>query len=126
MPTYSLECEFDVTRRIGWSENDLGTHIDEMVEYLRQNSDVTHIDVTADLDSGRTTATIAFVTSEIRLYEHATSTIGVAIRAAGGKHEGLLSFGDEAHIKQDGIGFSALKSPTWLVRRAELKREGDL
>jgi hypothetical protein len=75
MPTYRLECEFDVTRRIGWSE---------------------------------------------------TSTVGVAIRAAGGKHEGLLSFGDEAHIKQDGKGFSALKSPTWLLRRAELKREGEL
>jgi hypothetical protein len=121
MQKYSLECDFDVTRRIGWTEEDLGTHIDEMVEYLRQSSDVTSVDVTADLDSGRTSATVAFASWEMHLHKHATSTVGVAIRAAGGKHEGLLPFVEEAHLKQDGKGWSALRSPTWLLRRAELK-----
>lgn len=123
MQEYSLECEFDVTRRIGWSEDDLGTHIDEVVEYLRQSSDVTAIDVTADLENGRTTVTIDFASWEMHLHEHATGTVAVAIRAAGGKHDGLLPFAEEAHLKQDGKGWSALKSPTWLLRRAELKHD---
>ncbi len=123
MQKYSLECEFDVTRRIGWSEDDLGTHIDEVVEYLRQSSDVTGIDVTADLENGRTTVTIDFASWEMHLYEHATGTVAVAIRAAGGKHDGLLPFAEEAHLKQTAAGWSALRSPTWLLRRAELKRD---
>jgi hypothetical protein len=125
MQKYSLDCEFDVTRRIGWSTDDLGTHIDEVVEYLRQSSDVSGIDVTADLDNGRTTAIIAFESWEMHLYEHATGTVAVAIRAAGGKHDGLLPFGEEAHLKQDSKGWSALKSPTWLLRRADLKRHAE-
>lgn len=123
MQKYSLECEFDVTRRIGWSEDDLGTHIDEVVEYLRQSSDVTGIDVTADLENGRTTVTIDFASWEMHLYEHATGTVAVAIRAAGGKHDGLLPFAEEAHLKQTAAGWSALRSPTWLLRRAELKHD---
>jgi hypothetical protein len=121
MQEYSLECEFDVTRRIGWSEDDLGTHIDEVIEYLRQSSEVTAIEATADLENGRTNVTIAFASWEMNLYEHATGTAAVAIRAAGGKHDGLLPFAEEAHLKQDGKGWSALKSPTWLLRRADLK-----
>ena len=125
MQRYSLDCEFDVTRRIGWSEDDLGTHIDDVVEYLRQSSEVTGIDVTADLENGRTAAIIAFSSWEMRRYQHATSTVGVAIRAAGGKHEGLLPFSEEAHMKQDGAGWSALRSPTWLLRKAELIDDGE-
>jgi hypothetical protein len=86
---------------------------------------VTEIDVTADLENGRTAATIAFASWEMRRYEHATNTVGIAIRAAGGKHEGLLPFSEEAHLKQDGAGWSALRSPTWRLRRAELVDDGD-
>ncbi len=125
MQKYSLDCEFDVTRRIGWTEDDLGLHIDDVIEYLHQSSDVTGVDVTSDLESGRTSATIEFASWEIHLYEHATGTLAVAIRAAGGKHDGLLPFGEEAHLKQDGKGWSALKSPTWLLRRADLLRDTD-
>ncbi len=125
MQKYHLECEFDVTRRIGWSHDDLGSHIDEVVGYLRQSSDVTAIEITADLDSGRTTAIVAFESWEMHLHEHATNTVAVAIRAAGGKHEGLLPFKEEAHLKQDGQRWSALKSPTWLLRRSELTNDAD-
>jgi hypothetical protein len=125
MQMYSLECEFDITRRVGWNEDELGEHIDDVVAFLRQSSDVTGIEITADLENGRTTATIDFASWEMKLREHATSTVGVAIRAAGGKHQGLLPFAEEAHMKQDGRGWSALKSPTWLLRRAELARDDE-
>lgn len=125
MQEYTLDCEFDVTRRIGWSEDDLGTHIDDFIEYLKQGSAVTGVDATADLESGRTTVVVSFASWEMNREEHAKATVGVAIRAAGAKHEGLLSFGEEAHLKQDGKGWSALRSPTWLLRRADLSSEGD-
>jgi len=125
MQSYILDCEFDVTRRIGWTDDELGTHIDHFVDYLKQSAEVTGVDVTADLENGRTAMTISFASWEMHRDEHARGTVAIAIRAAGGRHEGLLSLGEEARLKQDGKGWSALRSPTWLLRRAEVSSEAE-
>ena len=53
MTDYRLRCEFDVLRRIGWSDEELGIHIDDVFERLRQSTEVRAIETEADLDTGR-------------------------------------------------------------------------
>jgi hypothetical protein len=117
--TYHLECEFDIVRRIDWSEDDLGLHIDQVFEMLHQASGVAGIDAHADLDTGRSTITMEFEASPEDDPDHiGRATLGVAIRSAGGTHSGLLPFGEEARLATDRSHWSGLRTPAWNVRQA--------
>ena len=53
MGIYELECEFDVVRRMGWSDEDLAEHIDDIFERLHQANDIQRMSAEANLDTGR-------------------------------------------------------------------------
>ena len=128
MRTYELSCEFDVARRIGWSDEDLGEHIDDVFERLHQAKGVVVLEADANLDSGRTHVLIHVSGDDIggqpddeRRSQLARSTLGVAIRSSGGGHHGLLPFAEEAAVRPEGGRWSGLRSPSWNVRQVTLR-----
>lgn len=126
MGRYTLTCEFDVTRRIGWTDGDLGGHIDSVFERLHQADIVKAIDADADLDSGRTTVLMTISTFESDVRHLACIVLGVAIRSCGGVHRGLLSLGEEAGTRPTETAWSGLRTPTWQVRRTSFVEEGEV
>jgi hypothetical protein len=115
---YELQCEFDITRRIGWSDEALGEHIDAVFDRLHQAKGVLSIDASADLDTGRATVAMRHTT----LTEGDPEMLGrrilsVAIRSCGGGHGGLLPFAEEAAVKPERNSWSGLRTPTWNVRQ---------
>lgn len=124
METFELVCEFDVVRRMGWSDEELGDHIDAVFERLHQADVVREIEATADLDSGRTTVTVTtrkvgIATTEDEPRHVACAVLGVAIRSCGGVHVGLLSVGEEGTLRFEGGRWSGLRTPTWNVRQQD-------
>lgn len=118
MIAYELQCEFDITRRIGWSDEALGEHIDGVFDRLHQAKGVLSMDATADLDTGRSTITLRHTT----LTDDDPEILGrrilsVAIRSCGGGHRGLLPFAEEAAVKPERNSWSGLRVPTWNVRQ---------
>ena len=123
MPSYSLTCDFDITRRVGWDEDDLGLHIDQVFDRLQQGAGVTGMQAEADLDSGRTSVQVSYEADLTTDAEHHGRTVlGVAIRSCGGGHNGLLPFGEEAHVKPENQHWSGLRTPSWNVRQVTLER----
>lgn len=121
MPAYQLEIEFDVTRRIGWTDEDLGEHIDDVFERLHQAHGVDGLDASADLDTGRSTVTLRFRAERDEQPERVGKTaLGVAIRSSGGSHNGLLSFSEEAKLEPHRGKWSGLRTPSWNVRQVGL------
>ena len=126
MPSYTLSCEFDVTRRVGWDDDDLGRHIDDVFDRLQQGSGMTGMEAEADLDTGRATVTMSYdVDRSTDAEHHGRAMLGVAIRSSGGGHSGLLPFGEEAHMKPQRGQWSGLRTPTWNVRQVNLQRDAD-
>jgi hypothetical protein len=118
MITYELAIEFDVTRRIGWSDDDLGRHIDDVFERLHQARGMLSIDGTADLDTGRSVIAMRYTDLLEDDPEHAGRVIlGVAIRACGAGHQGLLPFAEEARARPERNQWSGLRTPMWSVRQ---------
>lgn len=118
MITYELAIEFDVTRRVGWSDDDLGLHIDEVFERLHQARGMLSIDGEADLDTGRSVVSMRYTDLLEDDPEHqGRVTLGVAIRACGAGHQGLLPFGEEAKVKPERNQWSGLRTPMWSVRQ---------
>ncbi|MCL1599717.1 MAG: hypothetical protein M3094_11075, partial [Actinomycetia bacterium] len=62
MTPYQISFEFDITRRIGWSDEELGDHIDDVFDRLRQADGVRSMDAEANLDSGRTQIVLRYMT----------------------------------------------------------------
>ena len=123
MPSYILTCEFDITRRVGWDDDDLGLHIDQVFDRLQQGAGVTGMEAEADLDSGRATVQVSFETDQTGDAEHhGRSILGVAIRSSGGGHSGLLPFSEEAHVKPERGQWSGLRTPSWNIRQVTLER----
>lgn len=121
MPDYMVTSEFDVTRRVGWDgTEDLAQHLDAVAERLRQSTDVTSIETDAHLDTGRVHLTIQFTSWEINRLEHSRAVLGVAIRGAGGRHEGLLHEVEFSGSGADKASWSPLRGATWTLRRFDL------
>ncbi len=119
MTLYELHCEFDVTRRIGWSDDDLGDHIDEVYETLHQGKDVVGIDSRADLDTGMTEITVRFRDWITDDPEHVGRVIlGAAISSSGAEHEGLLPIGRAAGAGVGAMRYRGIKLPHWKLRAA--------
>jgi hypothetical protein len=119
MGTYQLGCEFDIVRRIGWTDEDLGVHIDEVFDRLHQADGVKEIEADANLDSGRTTALMTITTFDDEPRHVACSVLSVAIRSCGGVHVGLLSLGEEAIVRPQRNQWSGLRTPTWRIRQID-------
>lgn len=119
MGTYQLGCEFDIVRRIGWSDEDLGVHIDEVFDRLHQADGVKEIEADANLDSGRTTVLMTITTFDDEPRHVACSVLSVAIRSCGGVHVGLLSLGEEAIVRPQRNQWSGLRTPTWRIRQVD-------
>ena len=118
MITYELQCEFDIARRIGWADEELANHIDEVFDRLHQARGMLSLDATADLDSGRAITTVRYSSLVDDDPEHAGRVmLSVAIRSCGGSHSGLLPFAEEASLKTDRNQWSGLRTPTWNVRQ---------
>ena len=118
MIAYELTCEFDITRRIGWSDEALGEHIDAVFDRLHQATGVLSMDASADLDTGRATITMRHTTlTEDDPEMLGRRTLSVAIRSCGAGHGGLLPFSEEASVKPERNSWSGLRTPTWNVRQ---------
>ena len=118
MTTYELQCEFDITRRIGWSDEDLADHIDDVFERLHQAKGVLSMDAEADLDTGRSQIALRYTTLTEDDPEMLGRTIlSVAIRSCGAGHQGLLPFAQEASVKPERNQWSGLRTPLWNVRQ---------
>lgn len=121
MDTYELEIEFDITRRIGWSDEELGTHVDEVFERLHQAKGMLSMDAEANLDTGRSHITIRYTdVPDDDAEPVGRALLGVAIRSCGGGHRGLLPFGQEAALKPERNQWSGLRIPLWNVRQVTL------
>ena len=126
MTDYRLRCEFDVLRRIGWSDEELGTHIDGVFERLRQSTEVRAIETEADLDTGRVTLHLSVRSWEPNRNLHARTILSVAIRAARARHEGIFSLAEESKMMgSKTVAWSALRGATWRLRRADLEESDD-
>jgi len=125
MTPYQLTVEFDVVRRIGWDDESLGEHIDDVFERLRRADGVRSMDAEADLDTGRTHLTLRYVTFADDPQQHGRVMLGVAIRSCGGGHNGLLPFGAEAALKPERNQWSGLRVPSWNVRQVTFGLEPD-
>jgi hypothetical protein len=123
MATYQLACEFDIARRIGWSDEELGEHIDEVFDRLHQAEGVKEVEAEADLDSGRATVSMTLTTFDDDPRHLACVVLGVAIRSCGGTHVGLLPMGEEAIIKPHRNQWSGLRTPTWGIRQVDFQEE---
>lgn len=119
MSSYQLACEFDIVRRIGWSDEELGEHIDAVMDRLHQASGVKEVEAEANLDSGRTTTSLKLTTFDNDPRHSACVTLGVAIRSCGGVHVGLLRLGEEAVVRSQRNSWSGLRTPTWHVRQID-------
>lgn len=125
MTPYEISFEFDVTRRIGWSDELLGEHIDDVFDRLRQADGVREMDADADLDSGRTHLALRYMTFADDPERHGRVLLGVAIRSCGGGHRGLLPFAEEAAVKPERNQWSGLRVPSWNVRQVNFRIEPD-
>jgi len=122
MAVFVLETEFDVTRRVGWDETeDLATHMDGVIEVLRQSNDVRGVVADANLDTGRVSLEVTFDSWEPNRNEHARVVLGVAIRSAGGQHLGLLPEAEASGMNVEKEGWSPLRGAMWRCRKAVLK-----
>jgi hypothetical protein len=123
---YRLVCDFDVLRRIGWSDDELGLHIDDVFDRLRQSSEVTSVESEADLDTGRTALTVGLQTWELNKVQHGKTVLSVAIRAAGAQHQGIFSVTEEAKLFGSKSGsWSPLRGASWRLRKAGIEHPGD-
>jgi hypothetical protein len=120
MGTFQLGCEFDIVRRIGWSDEDLGEHIDTVFDRLHQADGVKAVEAEADLDSGRTVVSLTITTFDDDPRHMACVVLGVAIRSCGGTHVGLLPLGEEAVVRPQRNQWSGLRTPTWRIRQVTL------
>lgn len=123
MGTFQLGCEFDIVRRIGWSDEDLGEHVDTVFDRLHQADGVKAVEAEADLDTGRTAMSLTITTFDEDPRHMACVVLGVAIRSCGGSHLGLLSLGEEAVVRPDRNQWSGLRTPTWRVRQIDFGDE---
>ncbi len=121
MGTYNLACEFDVVRRIGWSDEELGEHIDTVCDRLHQADGVKAIRAEADLDTGRSRLSFTITTFDDDPGRIAGSVLGVAIRSCGAAHIGLLALAEEAVVRPERNQWSGLRTPTWKVRQTTLE-----
>jgi hypothetical protein len=119
MGTYRLECEFDIMRRINWSDEELGRHIDGVFERLHQSDVVRGVAAQADLDSGRATVSMIIATFDDDPRHLACVVLGVAIRSCGGEHVGLLPLGEEGVLRPERNQWSGLRTPSWMVRQTD-------
>ena len=119
MGTYRLECQFDVTRRIDWSDGDLGDHIDTVFDRLHQSDVVRAVEAEADLDTGRTTVSMTVSTFDDDPLHLACVVLGIAIRSCGAEHVGLLSLGEEGVLRPQRNQWSGLRTPSWNVRQTD-------
>jgi len=126
MGHYRLSCEFDVVRRIEWSDEELGVHIDKVFERLHQAEGIKSLEATADLDSGRTTVSLMLSTLDGDPRRIACATLGVAIRSCGGEHEGLIPLGEEVVVRPERNQWSGLRTPTWRVRQTEFDEKSPI
>jgi len=117
MERFLLTFEFDVVRRIGWSDEELGEHIDTVIDRLRQADGVRSMDAEANLDTGRTNLELRYLTFSEEPEHHGRVLTGVAIRSCGAAHNGLLSFAEEAKVKPDRNQWSGLRTPSWNTRQ---------
>ncbi len=125
MTPYVITIEFDIVRRIGWSDDDLGKHLDEVFDRLRQADGVRAMDAEADLDSGRSTIAMRYMTFAEDAEMHGRTLLGIAIRSCGGAHHGLLPFAIEAAHKPERNQWSGLRTPSWNVRQVTFGIEPD-
>ena len=120
MTSYRLGCEFDIVRRIGWSDEELGEHIDTVFDRLHQAEGVEAVDADANLDTGRATISMTMSMDDDDPRRVACGVLALAIRSCGGAHVGLLSLGEEAVVKPYRNSWSGLRTPTWRVRQIDL------
>ncbi len=120
MISYRLGCEFDIVRRIGWSDEELGEHIDTVFDRLHQAEGVEAVDADANLDTGRATISMTMSMDDDDPRRVACGVLALAIRSCGGAHVGLLSLGEEAVVKPYRNSWSGLRTPTWRVRQIDL------
>jgi hypothetical protein len=123
MATYQLACEFDIVRRIGWSDEELGEHIDKVFDRLHQADGLKEVEAEADLDSGRASVSMTITTFDDDPRHLACVVLGVAIRSCGGTHVGLLPMGEEAIVKPQRNQWSGLRTPTWGIRQIDFEKE---
>ncbi|MEN8041066.1 MAG: hypothetical protein ABFR95_06140 [Actinomycetota bacterium] len=123
MTTYELTCEFDIARRIGWSDEELGLHIDMVFERLHQADGIEKAEAQADLDSGRATIALMVATDDPEPQRVACASLAVAIRSCGGGHQGLLPLREEAVLRPGRNSWSGLRIPTWTVRQKSFEQE---
>ena len=113
------ECEFTVSRRIPWDNDEgLRPHIDRVVDALRDDDVAAEIEADADLESTGVALSVIVVVpedgdGEVIAREH----VAAAIRECGGRHEGLLPLIDESRLQSRGSPFSGLKTPMWTLFR---------
>ena len=121
MTLYELRCEFDVARRIGWADEDLARHVDEVLDTLRQGKGVLSMDVDAHMDTGRVHLSVRFesLTTDDPQH-HGSALLGVAIRRSGAMHDGLLPLGEEALLRPERGQWSGLRTPLWTVRQVSV------
>jgi hypothetical protein len=122
MGTYQLTYSFDIVRRVGWSEDDLGLHVDAVLDRLHQADGVTAVAVEADLDSGRAEFSMVLSTSDDDPQHLASALLGVAIRSSGGGYVGLLSLGEEAVVRLGRNQWSGLRTPMWMFRQSDVEQ----
>lgn len=113
------ECEFAVSRRIPWDNDEgLRPHIDRVVDALREYESTAEIEVNANLESANVVLAIIVVVPEHGDGDSISrEQVAAAIRECGGRHEGLLPLVDESRLETRTGPFSGLKTPMWTFYR---------
>lgn len=116
---WRVQGEFYVSRRIPWeTDGALRPHLDRVVEALRESAVAAEIEIDADLESTRVVLSLTVVGDRDSDRESlARETISGAIRQCGGRHEGLLSLGDESRLSTQSGPWPGLRTPTWVLYR---------
>lgn len=114
--------DFVVTRRIPWETDEgLRPHVDRVLDDLRQGDVAGEIEVDVDLVSARVLLTLAVAVAEDDdgntedAEVVAREAIASAIRANGGRHEGLLPLLDESRLETKTGPWSGLRTPLWTL-----------
>lgn len=121
MRTYTLTCKFDITRRIEWDEGALETHVDVVVERLREAEPVGEAEASVDVARGRTVLSLTLEIDDDDPRHVAALLLAATIRSCNAGHVGLLSMGEESTLRPGGNQWSGLKTPMWNVREIDFQ-----
>lgn len=116
--------DFMLTRRIEWQDAaETRRHVDEVVDTLHDFEEVLEVEVEADLSLGRVRMLlVCAVLPDEDADLCVRRAVAAAIRACGGRHDGLLPLAEESRVKSNVRAWSGLRTPHWEPRRFAVQR----